>query len=966
MGQRLATRDDKRQEVFIVQPSNKYYLDNPLIHRERRLSKATSAWVRSFACDDMKPLIICRGPIRKEAMDVFDEMGIHGYGILLSEKDSITYTSALAPELRKLTDPDRVHRVPDYTGATKEERVQRIRQIIQIAKQNGYNSIFAGYGFMAEDEEMVRSMEEAGLKFIGPCSHTVRAAGLKDEAKRTALNVGVSTTPGVDNLTALTLLAKYPTEADLLKVAEQQSLPLDQNKFNAGKTLEDKADVVLLASYKKGVDLFSIEELGVELKKQLLKVFAENRNNRFRLKAISGGGGKGQRIMAAPNSYSGSPEQQVEQAAANGPALLREILAEVKCNGVGDNKNVLIELNIETTRHQEIQVIGNGDWCITLGGRDCSLQMHEQKLLEVSVTVEELTAAVAEAQAAGREEEARTLACDLDILEKMENEAARFGQAVKLDSVSTFECIVDGERHFFMEMNTRIQVEHRVTELCYKMKFVNPDNANDYFVVESLVEAMVLLARHNKRLPKPERLPREHASVEARMNATNQALQPHAGGVIEYWSNAIEGEIRDDQGISMHNPDTDVFMKYHLAGAYDSNIALLLTTGKNRLDSYQRLAEILRRTELRGKDLATNLEFHYGLVNWFIGQNINARPTTRFIVPYLTAVGRLKETTSQIDLNFAYAQIRAQHTKNAGEHAKAYAAVLDRKQSLILRPIDELFAQPHLLAGWLSLNRHNFTQRDGRIEWLCNPIEVLAELYHYLHMDFEQGKPAAYMIWDHDNELLQKALAFYAALKQKLGVTDYADLQKALSGARPAAIDAAQWDAAIAAHAGYQAGAELLSILPMVALDTQFFELKVNDDLTITIPAELLDKALQEKMAKVLVPPPMAKSDEILAVSGGMFYAREAPGMDSFVKEGSHFQQGQPLYIVEVMKMFNKVYAPFAGTIEKVMIDTDGVIIKKGQPLFKITPDEQIVIETPEEIAERKRARTAACLAKLI
>jgi len=949
-----------------VQPSNKYYLDNPLIHRERRLSRESSAWVRSFACADMKPLIICRGPIRKEAMDVFDEMGIHGYGILLSEKDSITYTNALAPELRKLTDPDRVHRVPDYTGATKEERVQRIRQIIQIAKQNGYNSIFAGYGFMAEDEEMVRSMEEAGLKFIGPCSHTVRAAGLKDEAKRTALNVGVSTTPGVDNLTALTLLAKYPTEADLLKIAEQQSLPLDQAKFKAGKTLEDKADAVLLASYKKGVDLFSIEELGVELKKQLLKVFAENRNNRFRLKAISGGGGKGQRIMAAPNSYSGSPEEQVAQAAENGPALLREILAEVKCNGVGDNKNVLIELNIETTRHQEIQVIGNGDWCITLGGRDCSLQMHEQKLLEVSVTIEELQEAVIVAQQAGRDAEARTLACDLDILEKMENDAARFGQAVKLDSVSTFECIVDGERHFFMEMNTRIQVEHRVTELCYKMKFANPDNASDYFVVESLVEAMVLLARHGKRLPKPERLPREHASVEARMNATNQALQPHAGGVIEYWSNAIEGEIRDDQGISMHNPDTDVFMKYHLAGAYDSNIALLLTTGKNRLDSYQRLAEILRRTELRGKDLATNLEFHYGLVNWFIGQNINARPTTRFIVPYLTAVGRLKEMASQIDLNFAYAQIRAHYLKHAGDQAKAYTSVLDRKLSLILRPIDALFAQPHMLAGWLSLNRHHFAARDGRIEWLCNPIELLAELYHYLHMDFEQGKPAAYMIWDHDNELLQKALAFYAALKQKLGLTEYADLNKMLSGARPAAIDAAQWDAAKAAHAGYQAGAELLSVLPMIALDTQFFDLKVNDDLTVTIPAELLDKTLQDKMVKVLVPPPLAKSDEILSVSGGMFYAREAPGMDSFVKEGSHFEQGQPLYIVEVMKMFNKVYAPFAGTIEKVMIDTDGVIIKKGQPLFKITPDEQLVIETPEEIAERKRKRTAACLAKLI
>ena len=52
--------------------------------------------------------------------------------------------------------------------------------------------------------------------------------------------------------------------------------------------------------------------------------------------------------------------------------LVREILSEVKATGVGDNKNVLVELNIETTRHQEIQVVGNGDWCITLGGRDCS------------------------------------------------------------------------------------------------------------------------------------------------------------------------------------------------------------------------------------------------------------------------------------------------------------------------------------------------------------------------------------------------------------------------------------------------------------------------------------------------------------------------------------------------------------------------------------------------------------------
>ncbi|HEY6005046.1 MAG TPA: biotin carboxylase, partial [Anaeromyxobacter sp.] len=106
-------------------PTVDWYKDNPLTHRDRRLSTSQSAWVRSFACEDLKPLIVCRGPIRKEAMDVFEEMGISHFGILLSEKDSIVYPNALAPELRQLSDNRRVHRVPDYTGATKEERVER-------------------------------------------------------------------------------------------------------------------------------------------------------------------------------------------------------------------------------------------------------------------------------------------------------------------------------------------------------------------------------------------------------------------------------------------------------------------------------------------------------------------------------------------------------------------------------------------------------------------------------------------------------------------------------------------------------------------------------------------------------------------------------------------------------------------------------------------------------------------------
>ena len=937
--------------------SNEFYLSNPLIHRDRRLGRRHTDWLNQFDCTHMRPLIICRGPIRKEAMDVFSEMGITHFGILLSEKDSIVYRNAIAPELRSLTDPDRVHRVPDYSGADKEEREQRIEQIINIARDNNYNAIFAGYGFMAEDEAMVAAMENAGLNFIGPCSRTVHDAGLKDEAKRTALKCGVSVTPGIDNGTALTLLKKHPDTAALKVLVAEHQLTVDGASLDDETvSLEDKADQVLAASYRKGIDLYTVDELCETLTEAVEKMTADYPENRVRLKAISGGGGKGQRILAIGEG-------------ARTAEMVREILNEVKTTGVGDNKNVLVELNIETTRHQEIQAIGNGKWSMSMGGRDCSLQMHEQKLLEVSVTVESLQKAIEQADASGQTDEARVLRQDLLTLESMEDQAERFGEAVGLDSVSTFECIVDRDKHFFMEMNTRIQVEHRVTELCYSLKFSNPDNPEEFFVVESLVEAMVLLAAHPEKLPKPKRLVRKNDSVEARVNATNQALQPHAGGVIESWSDAIDGEIRDDQGISLHNPDTDVFMKYTLAGAYDSNIALLLTVGDTRLETYQQMAETIRQTRMRGLDLATNLEFHYGLVNWFIGQNINARPTTRFIVPYLTAVGEIKQHANNLDLAKAYTmlgKVALQDTE--GEAHKALAGTLQLKESLLLRPLSMLLEEPHMLSGWLSVNRDCYTMIDGKICWNENPLELLADTYHFLNMDYVPGDkpPAAAMIWDHDNTILQNALAFYDDLNNRVSAGDWLELCSLLdSDDAPEGIDAGVWSQVRGAHKGFQAGADIVAILPSIAQATGFYDLTVNNDLTIHIPERLNDESLQEVMSKVLVPPVVAKSDEIVSESGGMFYARETPAHDVYVEEGDHFNAGDPLFIVEVMKMFNKVYAPFSGTIKQVLVDTDGTIISKGQAIFKITPDEVVIEESPEEISARRQTVTSQFLQQL-
>jgi biotin carboxyl carrier protein len=113
------------------------------------------------------------------------------------------------------------------------------------------------------------------------------------------------------------------------------------------------------------------------------------------------------------------------------------------------------------------------------------------------------------------------------------------------------------------------------------------------------------------------------------------------------------------------------------------------------------------------------------------------------------------------------------------------------------------------------------------------------------------------------------------------------------------------------------------------------------------------------------VPPTIAKSDEILSESGGMFYSRETPEHDVYVREGDHFNPGDPLFIVEVMKMFNKVYAPFSGTIAKVLVDTDGSIIRKGQPIFKIVPDEISVEISAEDIAAQTRAVSSQFLQQL-
>ncbi|MEY4581320.1 MAG: hypothetical protein RL701_6023, partial [Pseudomonadota bacterium] len=464
-----------------------------------------------------------------------------------------------------------------------------------------------------------------------------------------------------------------------------------------------------------------------------------------------------------------------------------------------------------------------------------------------------------------------------------------------------------------------------------------------------------------------QRVVRHVASGEVRLNATNRALQPHAGGVIATWSSPLKEEIRDDQGIGTPNPDTGAFVHYNLAGAYDSNIALVITHGKTRADILERLAEILRRTELRGYDLETNLQVHYGLLSWMIGQEPLIKPSTQFMNYYLAGVGAVADVTRGLDLEHAWKTLAAKHP------SKPASDVLELKQTLLLRPLQRLLDHAHLLAGFVGLHNNRLFRRVGaRCEFIGNPFDTLDALYHYLALDAREGKAPAETIWDHDQLIIDNAHAFYKGLNKALGFgdeapRDWAKLQAALAAnTAPNGISAEAWERCQASHRGFQLGLEVLLLPAAVAHEAEFDQLRVDDKLEPVFPESLRDGKRRAELHKLLAPAPVASSDEVVTPMGGHFYAREAPHLPPLATDGMHFSAGQPLFVIEVMKMFNKVSVPFSGTITKVLLsDTEANIVTKGQAIFKIEPDHKRIEESPEDAAARRRALTTKLLTQL-
>ena len=267
------------------------------------------------------------------------------------------------------------------------------------------------------------------------------------------------------------------------------------------------------------------------------------------IKASAGGGGRGMKIVEDRSRLSAQLSAARSEAAA----------------GFG-NPAVYLERYIGRPRHVEVQVLGDGERAITLGERECSIQRRHQKLVE----------------------EAPSVALDDARRNELLKIARKATESIGYKTVGTLEFLLDEDRNFyFMEMNTRIQVEHTVTE--------------EVFGVDLVREQIRLAAGEPLRLPADLR-PRGHA-IELRINAEDPVTFAPSPGRITALN--LPGGL----GVRV---DTHIYQQYVVPSHYDSLLAKLIVHAENRPAALARLRRALAEFVVEG--CKTNLDFHRRLL----------------------------------------------------------------------------------------------------------------------------------------------------------------------------------------------------------------------------------------------------------------------------------------------------------------------------------------------------------------
>jgi acetyl-CoA/propionyl-CoA carboxylase biotin carboxyl carrier protein len=424
-----------------------------------------------------KVLIANRGEIAIRVARTLREMGI-GSVAVYSEIDRD------APHVREADEAFLIG------PAVPAESYLNIAKIIETAKEAGAEGIHPGYGFLAENAEMARACDEAGITWIGPPPEAIEAMGSKTKAREIMERAGVPIVPGS------TEVAKDIDEAR--KQADEAGYPVA-------------------------------------------------------CKAAGGGGGKGFRVAMTPDDL----VEAFEGSAREGEKFFSD-------------DRVYIERYLEDPRHVEVQVLADGHGnVIHLGERDCSIQRRHQKVIE-------------EAPGPHVDEEMRAR------IGKIATDAAA---AVGYRGAGTIEGMQVGEEYFFLEMNTRVQVEHCVTEMVTGI---------------DIVREQILVAAGEPLSIAQEDVKLNGWSIECRINAeaAHKKFAPAPGPIGDSYREPSGPGVRVDSGVEGGSEVTPM---------YDPMVAKLIVWDVDREKATRRMLRALAEYDSGG--LTTLIPFHEAILD---------------------------------------------------------------------------------------------------------------------------------------------------------------------------------------------------------------------------------------------------------------------------------------------------------------------------------------------------------------
>ncbi len=374
--------------------------------------------------------------------------------------------------------------------ARASESYLNMYHVLSAAYMTKAQAIHPGFGFLSENASFASLCEECGMTFIGPDSKTIELMGNKSNAR------------------------------SLMKASKVPVIPGSEGTVN------------------------SVDEA---------KEIAESLGYPVMVKASSGGGGKGMRVVKS------SEELEAAYLAAKSEALASF-----------NDDSIYLEKIIENARHIEVQVLAdNYGNCLHLGERDCSIQRRNQKVLE----------------------EAPSSAVTSEIRRKLGEVAVRAAKAANYKNAGTIEFLYDKNGNFyFMEMNTRIQVEHPVTEAVTGI---------------DLVKQQIKIAAGQKLELTQDDIKFSGHAIECRINAEN----PRAGfapspGEINYLFIPGGFGLRVDSGI---------YGGYVVPPYYDSMLAKVIVHAESRAEAVQKMKRALSELVIDG--IETNIDFQMDILN---------------------------------------------------------------------------------------------------------------------------------------------------------------------------------------------------------------------------------------------------------------------------------------------------------------------------------------------------------------